>query len=512
MPVRRVAAWVVATRASARVTPASVSAGVAQGSVSARVAQGSVSARVAQGSAHRELAALALAALVALVGGCADHGGIQDPARSSTGAATTVGADRRTDPGATGARSGAPDPGQASSRGGDPSTDSVRRAAADLLGARSVALADRDRGGWLATVADPDSDEGRRQAAAYDALVALGVREQRVGAVRDLPGVATGGSLGSVDQSATWTGRVDFSWEIAGYDSGARTTTRTVTLRSTSAGWRVARDGGPTDQLQVWDLGAIHVERSPTTLVAGTADVGTLRARLADAEAAQPRLARLFGAPVRAVLVVPADAAAAARQLGRPDTTSLGALAAATDGPLGPDGRAVADRVVVNPEGFAVLTDEGRRVVVAHELTHVAVRATTPGDVPTWLSEGFAEYVALQGVSLPDTTVAGQLLQRVRAVGAPQALPAAEQFEPTRADAATAYQGAWLAVRWIADRFGEGTLLAFYHAAASAGSTAGPAGGPTAPSTDSALRDVLGMTPEDFVRAWQSELARLAGQ
>ena len=463
-------------------------------------------------AAGHAVAALSLAALVAVVGGCADPGGITGPARSTAGAGSPGGGDGRTDPGEAGAGSGATSSGHTRSRGEDPSTDQVRRVAADLLGARSVALAERDRGAWVATVADPASDDGRRQIAAYDALVALGVRDLQVGSVRDLPGAPSGGPIGSAGPRETWTGTVEIAWAIPGYDAGARTTTRTVTLRSTSAGWRVGRDGGPTDQLQVWDLGAIQVERSPTTLVAGTADVATLRARLADAEVAQPRLARLFGAPVRAVLVVPADAAAAARQLGRPDSTSLGALAAAADGPLGPDGRAVADRVVVNPEGFAVLTDEGRRVVVAHELTHVAVRATTPGDVPTWLSEGLAEYVGLHGVSLPDTSVAGQLLQRVRAEGVPHALPTAEQFEPTRADAASAYQGSWLAVRWIADRFGEATLLAFYRAAAGGSATGATAGSPPAARTDAALREILGMTPDEFVRAWQSELATLAGR
>lgn len=459
----------------------------------------------------------ALAALAVSFGGCATQGGVPNAASSATTRSPSGGESGGDSgvgrPGPAGTAESTPTPGGPD--GGDPQTAAARRAAGELLGARSAALAGRDREGWVATVADPASDDGRRQGAAYDALVALGVRELRVGAVRDLPGATasgTAGPAGPAGQTVTWTGTVEVSWAIPGYDVGARRTTRTVTLVATSAGWRVGRDGGPTDHLQVWDLGPIHVERSPTTLVAGNADVATLQSRLADADAAQPRLARLFGAPVQVVLVVPADAAQAARQLGHLDAASLGSLAAATDGALGPDGRAVADRVVINPAGFAVLTDEGRRVVVAHELAHVAARATMPGDVPTWLSEGLAEYVGLQAVSLPDTTVAGRLLEQVRAQGPPPALPTTAQFDPSQADAPTAYQGAWLAVRAIAVRFGEPTLLAFYRATASGSGPGVTAASPPDAKADAALREVLATTPEDFVVAWRSELARLAGR
>lgn len=401
--------------------------------------------------------------------------------------------------------SGAGPPGQ--DAGGDPSTRAARRAAAELLAVRGVALAARDRTGWLATVADPGSDEGRRQGTAYDNLVALGVRQLTVSSIRDLPVVPSSATGAGPVSGASWTGVVEMAWAIPGYDSGGRSTTRTIRIVDTDAGWRVARDGGPTDQLQAWDLGALAVERSTSTLLVGDVDPATLRARLADAAAAQDRLGRLVGGTTPAVLVVPADPTAAARQLGRPDAASLGSLAAATDGPLGPDGRSVADRVVVNPAGFAALTDEGRRVVVAHELTHVAVRATVPGDVPTWLSEGLAEYVAMQGVSVPDTVVAARLLERVRAQGVPSALPSSVDFEPTRAQVPTAYQQAWLAVRAIATRYGEPTLMAFYRRAAGA---AGPGGGTADARTVAALGEVLGTTPEAFLAACGAELRALA--
>lgn len=396
-------------------------------------------------------------------------------------------------------------PGQDS--GGDPSTRAARRAAAELLAARGVALAARDRGGWLATVADPGSDDGRRQGTAYDNLVALGVRQLTISAIRDVPVASSSATAAGPGSGASWTGVVEMAWAIPGYDAGRRTTTRTIRLLDKGAGWRVASDGGPTDQLQVWDLGALHVERSTSTLVAGDVDPAILRERLADAAAAQGRLGRLVGAPAAAVIVVPADPAAAARQLGRPDAASLSNLAAATDGALGPDQRSVADRVVLNPVAFSALTDEGRRVVVAHELTHVAVRASVPGEVPTWLSEGLAEYVALQGVSLPDPVVAARLLDQVRVGGPPATLPTSADFEPALLQVATAYQQAWLAVRAIATRYGEPTLMAFYRRAAGS-----PGGGGGTPDTRAAaaMVDLLHTTPDAFVEAWRSQLRALA--
>lgn len=390
---------------------------------------------------------------------------------------------------------------------GDPRTRPAREAVVALVAARSAALAALDRAGWLATVADPSSDDGRRQATAYDNLVALGVRELRVAVVRDLPAAPwTGTRPDPATSPDSWSGLVDLQWSIPGFDSGRRTATRTLALALTPQGWRVARDHGSADQLQVWDLGPLHVERSATTLVAGDGDSATVSARRADADAIQGRLAAVFGAAPRAVLVVPADSASAARQLGRADAASLGSLAAATDGALGPDGRSTADRVVLNPDGFALLTDEGRRVVVAHELAHVAVRATIPGEVPTWLSEGLAEYLALQGVSIPDTVVAARLLDQVRASGAPSALPTTEDFDPTRPLVATAYQQAWLAVRGIAARYGEPTLLAFYRQTAGAGTSAGTADA----RAQAAMVQVLGTSAAQFLAAWQADLRTLA--
>ncbi|MED7925573.1 hypothetical protein SMD20_15070 [Nonomuraea sp. LP-02] len=173
-------------------------------------------------------------------------------------------------------------------------------------------------------------------------------------------------------------------------------------------------------------------------------------ARLADTAAL--RVGTVLGEPVRPLVVVPASAAEAARLAG---TGPIDGLAALADG----------DRVLVVPEVFARLNPTGRDVVLAHELTHVAAGTDR---LPVWLYEGFADYVGYRDSGLPVRTAAAELADEVRAGRLPAELPgpaafAADGSDPARL--ARAYQEAWLACRFLADRFGEGTLVRLYREA-----------------------------------------------
>ena len=385
-------------------------------------------------------------------------------------------------------------------RSGAAHAGELESAAQRLLATRSAALASHDESAWESTIADPTSEDGRRQLAAYPSLLALGISELTASDVR-----AGSSELGALRDGgpAPNTVTVRLAHRIPGYDREPRVAARTLTLASTPSGWRIASDASANDQLQVWDLPGLRVVRSATTLVAGDVPESTLAERRADADAAADRLSSLFGAATPSVLVVPATDAEAARQLGHPESQTPSQVAATTDGQLGSLGTAGADRVVLAPDAFRRLTPEGRRVVVTHELTHVATRATTASRLPSWLSEGFAEYVAWGPVSMPLQTAAAQLLAQVRSEGLPVTLPEASDFDSSRADLATAYQASWLAVRTIADAHGEQELVAFYHAVA---------GVPGAPglSVDDALSTVLGTSAPAVVGAWRAELQRLA--
>ncbi|EWT03720.1 hypothetical protein N864_00390, partial [Intrasporangium chromatireducens Q5-1] len=176
------------------------------------------------------------------------------------------------------------------------------------------------------------------------------------------------------------------------------------------------------------------------------------------------RVAAVLGSRRPAVVVAPATDEMAGQLLGR-DLSGLAHVAAVTDGPL-VDGRAGADRVVVVPTAWASLSATGREVVLAHELTHVTTRAEGAQAMPLWVSEGLAEYVAYRDVRLPEQTIVGSALERVRRAGVPTGWPDDAQFDPDTGDLSVAYGLALLACREIADRHGRAALIRFSRAAA----------------------------------------------
>ncbi|TDD48680.1 hypothetical protein E1286_14975 [Nonomuraea terrae] len=212
----------------------------------------------------------------------------------------------------------------------------------------------------------------------------------------------------------------------------------------------------PPELRGLWPDAAV-VSRGIRSTVAGhRTDPAVLAEVARRADTAALRVAAVLGGPVRPLVAVPASAREAAALAGASRLDGLAAVA---------DGR----RVIVVPEAFATLNPIGKDVVLAHELTHVV--AGTDG-VPPWLREGFADYVGYRDAGLPVATAAAELAAEVRAGRLPNALPepaafAADGRDPGRL--ARAYQEAWLACRFLADRFGEATLVRLYREARAAG-------------------------------------------
>ncbi|MEO3812356.1 hypothetical protein ABGB17_25440 [Sphaerisporangium sp. B11E5] len=178
-----------------------------------------------------------------------------------------------------------------------------------------------------------------------------------------------------------------------------------------------------------------------------------------------------------------------------PATTAQAAELAAPAAVGGMAALAGTDRIIVEPRSFALLTDAGRDVVLAHELTHIPMRAATDGRTPKWLIEGFADYAGYLNADIPVRAAAAELAAEIRAGRLPTSLPAPEDFTATRPDgrAARAYEEAWLACRYVARRYGEPRLLALYRAAGRDG-------------VDAALASTLGLTHASFVTAWRAYL------
>jgi hypothetical protein len=112
-----------------------------------------------------------------------------------------------------------------------------------------------------------------------------------------------------------------------------------------------------------------------------------------------------------------------------------------------------ATRIVFNPQELSAQPEELAHDL-SHEFTHAAMGAVTSGYTPRWLVEGFAEYAAYNGQQVSKTWIK-------RALGdldVSKGLPDDEAFyrEPRN------YIGAWLACKMIAEKYGQGKLIALY--------------------------------------------------
>lgn len=305
------------------------------------------------------------------------------------------------------------------------------------------------------------------------------------------------------------TADAQLSYRIQGYDKAPVTTDRALTLSRTADGqWYVTYDKPATQSgQQLWDQGEVTAVKSTHTLVLGVGQSRTtLRgyARLADT--AVPEVSKAWGTDWtrRVVLLVPGSLSGMAGLLGAPASNYKG-IAAVTTGEAGGSGQAPADRVILNPEAYAVLGAVGRQVVLTHETTHVATRAHTTAATPLWLSEGYADWIGYLDTGRTPTEAAPELARAVEAGDAPEDLPADKDFgftdDPTKL--AQAYEGGWLACRMIAAHWGEEKLGAFYRAVGAHTERAG--------AVEDALKTELGTTLPDFTARWRDYLKAQLG-
>lgn len=376
----------------------------------------------------------------------------------------------------------------------DEAPDTTARDIRATLDRRAAAVLHHDADAYVAVV-DPDATALR------------GAQREEFGRLADVP-------LG------TWTYRVTdlaahgadratadvrLGYRIEGYDSAPVSVDRVVDLeRDPSDGrWYLtadrAADGGSE---QLWEQGDVEAVRGTYSLVLG---VGRSRDELKEIAATADRAVPDVSAAWpehwagRVVVLVPRTVTDMAELLGSPAANYRG-IAAVTTGETGGSGKAPADRVIVNPEAYALLGAFGQRVVLTHETTHVATRTDTSAATPAWLSEGFADWAAYRDGRRTAAEIAPELGDAVSSGDVPAALPTDEDFgfagDPDRL--ARAYEGGWLACELIAGQWGEEKLFAFYRAV---GGHSGRDG-----AVEQALHEVLGTTPQDFTVRWREYL------
>ncbi|WP_394621802.1 hypothetical protein JNUCC0626_22810 [Lentzea sp. JNUCC 0626] len=134
-------------------------------------------------------------------------------------------------------------------------------------------------------------------------------------------------------------------------------------------------------------------------------------------------------------------------------------------------------RVVLNRVRASALTDLELRVLLRHEITHVATRDLTSDSAPLWLVEGFADWVAFHGLRLSLRQAAPLLTSDV------SALPS--DFGGSGRD--LAYQQAYSIMAYLESGLGERGVVDFFLRTASLS------------AVDPAVVDVAGW--REFLRA-----------
>ena len=232
-----------------------------------------------------------------------------------------------------------------------------------LANLRRVPLA-----GWSYTV-DPTGSSTARTGSGVPTLVGAGVR-------------CTTGCAASTRRRRTWR---------------STRPSPSVPAGGTSPRCPTMLRAGRVSATDLWDYGPVEVVRRPHVLVLGSPSMlGTMHQVADGLHDAIPRVSAVWGPhwPRRVVAEVPATQ----RELGEitgddADVAPLAALSSAEISSAPGRPAPVGDRVSVNPRAWPSLDALGRRVVLTHELTHVASRGDTGAQTPRWLQEGFADYV-----------------------------------------------------------------------------------------------------------------------
>ncbi|MFM9454865.1 hypothetical protein ACSCB1_25175 [Streptomyces europaeiscabiei] len=375
--------------------------------------------------------------------------------------------------------------------GGNAAPDAARADVRRMLDRRASAVLERDGTAYRATEAPASSVAGQ-----------LATGEAEFMNLRSLPLSSWSYDLTAFRRSGDRaTAEAALRYRIRGYDKAPVTAARTLTLlRDDDGGWRVAADEPSREGTeQLWEQGRIRAVRGERSLVLGVGwPAEALREYAGLADRAVPAVTEAWGEDWarRVVVVVPESLEEMAGLLGAPASGYRG-IAAVTTGEAGGTAKTPADRIVVNPDAYAVLGDLGKQVVLTHETTHVATRTHTDAATPLWLSEGYADWVGYRGTGRTPPEVAPELQREVAQGRLPASLPADPDFgfSDDSGRLAQAYEGGWLACRLIAGHWGEARLDEFYRAVGEHGRREG--------AVEGALKEVLGTTVDEFTERWR---------
>jgi hypothetical protein len=374
-----------------------------------------------------------------------------------------------------------------------------------LMHRRSAAILSHDRNAFAATL-DPRSPAFRRQQLTMFANLRR-VHFASWSYSFDLSGQQASAKRRHSYRARTWSpNSFSLHYRIAGFDPRPTDLPQYPTFVRRGGRWYLAslddfRSQGDISATGLWDYGPVHVVRRPGVLALGPADkLGTMVAAADEMRAAIPRVMSVWGHDWarRVVVLVPATQHEMA--LIDADAGDLDQIAALTSSEVTRTfGRPqpVGDRVTLNPANWSKVGPLGARIVLTHELTHVATRADTGSQTPKWLSEGFAEYVGFLGTGVPVAIEASELSSDLRTHrDILRELPANRDFRGSSSSLAEAYEASLLACRYLADRYGQAKLVRFYRAV-------GTSSDRQVEAVAHGLRQVFNLTPPEFTSRWR---------
>ncbi|QDP97634.1 hypothetical protein FOE78_18495 [Microlunatus elymi] len=445
---------------------------------------------------------MAVAGLVGLLAGCSTPSAPPVPTTSATHAPTSAGR-------STGVAS--PSDGRPSSTGVAGNPDRIR-ADDRLLNRLATALGDQDSTAFGALITDRDP---KFTGTARMIFANLGRLSPTVLQLR-----ATGrtAALGRQRRAllgpGAYAAEVQLRWQVPGDRAPSDQTVwmtftpdkRTGAGDDTGTGLRWA---GVTDApgghrpTPIWWLEPIRVDHDQHATVIGGPGV-ELTSWLGRADrAARDVSVQFASAPDgpwrrwngRLVVIIPSSENRLEQLLGVKKGTE--AALAAISWPDGSQTAAAPIRIMINSGNLQ--PDLGARIVLTHEAVHVATASPTSA-APTWLIEGFADYVAYRDYPDAQQAAARALLQRVSDSGAPRQLPTDRDFTGSAEDLDLVYAQSWLACRYLARRYGSDALFAFYAAVNRSASG----------QIDAAARTAFGIDQDQLVAGWRNYLSAAA--